>query len=107
MAEERERVRRQLALDTKRRQRLFELKAKEREAAEEELVRAYHSPFPPLSPTALDERGPPLYRTYSFLFPCNFFFSFFITSQTTHTNERSSSPTPIPLDCVFYRPSAS
>lgn len=40
MAEERERVRRQLALDTKRRQRLFEEKAKEREAAEEELVRA-------------------------------------------------------------------
>ena len=44
MAEERERIRRQLALETKRRQRLFEQKAKEREVAEEELVR-WHAFF--------------------------------------------------------------
>jgi hypothetical protein len=45
MADERERVRRQLALDTTRRQRLFEHRAREREAAEEDLVRQPPSKF--------------------------------------------------------------
>jgi len=40
MAEERERVRRQLALDTKRRQRLFVNRAERAATAEQDLVRA-------------------------------------------------------------------
>jgi hypothetical protein len=39
MLDERERVRRQLALETKRRRELFEKKAKARAALEEEMVR--------------------------------------------------------------------
>ena len=44
MAEERERVRRQLALETKRRRRLFEEKARAQQEAEEELVRPSSPP---------------------------------------------------------------
>ena len=105
MAEERERVRRQLALDTKRRQRLFEQKAKEREAAEEELVRAHHSPFPPPSgPPQLLSAG---HRSSHIIvsFPLDVFF--FTRRKRLTRTERSSSPSPIPSRLRVVRPSAS